>query len=96
MESKAIIGNVLTAVITAAVLGVSAWIMGVFEAGTAALDEAQIKAVVKEVLIRENGDTYGSSLVSIDGSLIAIDTNILAIKEDIDDLESAVRALASE
>jgi hypothetical protein len=96
MDLKAIQGNVITAIGVAVVMGIIGTVMGVFNAGTAALDEAQIEVVIKRVLVRENGDTYGASLVSIDGTLIAINTNIITIKDDIKDLQSAVRALATE
>ena len=96
MDQKTLISNVVTAVVTAAVLGVLAWAGGVFSAGTAALDEAQIEAVIEKVLIRDNGATYAASLASIDISLATINTSIGAIKEDIDDLEDNVALLAAE
>lgn len=95
MSQKAIISNVATAVITAAVMGVAAWAMGVFNAGSAALDEAQIEAVIERVLIRDNGATYAASLAGIDVSLAEINTHIGAIKEDIDDLEDSVGILVA-
>lgn len=96
MSQKAIIGNVVVAVGTAIVMGVIASVMGVFEAGTQALDEAQIEAVIERVLVRENGDTYGVSLVSIDGTLIEMNTTIGHIQKDLGKLERAVGALAAE
>jgi hypothetical protein len=96
MDQKALISNVVTAVVTAGVLGVIGWAMGVFSAGSDALNEAQIKAVVEEVLIRDTGATYAASLASIDVSIGQINTSIGAIKEDIDDLEDSVGILAAE
>ena len=96
MDLKQLGTHLGTVVITAAVMGVLGSMLGVFEAGTEALDKAQIRAVIEEVMVRENGDTYGSSLVSIDGTLIAINTNITAIQKDIDKLERTLGALAGE
>jgi len=96
METKTIISNVVTAILTATVLGVAASIMGVFEAGSTALDEAQIEAVIKRVMVLDNGDTYAATLSSVNIRLGSIDTNIGTIKEDINDLELSMRDLASE
>jgi hypothetical protein len=96
MEPKALTSNVITAVVTAGVLGVAGWALGVFSAGSNALEEEQIKAVIKEVLVRDNGATYAASLAGIDLSLASITTSIGAIKEDIDDLEGNVAILAAE
>lgn len=95
MDQKTLISNVVTAVVTAGVLGVLGWALGVFSAGSDALDEAQIKAVIDEVLIRDNGATYAASLASIDISVASINTSIEAIKDDIDDLEDSVAILAA-
>lgn len=96
MDQKALTTNVITAVVTAGVLGVLAWAGGVFSAGSQALDEQQIKAVIEEVLIRDTGATYAASLASIDISLATINTSIGAIKDDIDDLEDSVAILVAE
>lgn len=96
MDQKVLISNVVTAVVTAGVLGVLAWAGGIFSAGSDALDEAQIEAVIERVLIRDNGATYAASLAGIDLSVAQINTSIGAIKEDIDDLEDSVSILAAE
>lgn len=96
MDQKTIISNVVTAVVTAGVLGVLAWAGGVFSAGSEALDEAQIEAVIEKVLVRDNGATYAASLASIDISVAEINTSIGAIKDDIDDLEDSVSILVAE
>ena len=96
MDQKALTSNVITAVATAAVLGVIGWAGGIFSAGSTALDEAQIEAVIEKVLIRDNGATYAASLASIDLSVASINTSIGAIKEDIADLEDNVAILAAE
>ncbi len=96
MDQKALTSNVVTAVVTAVILGVLGWAMGIFSAGADALDEKQIKEVIAQVLIRDTGATYAASLASIDISLASITTSIGAIKEDIDDLEDNVAILAAE
>lgn len=96
MDQKALISNVVTAVATAAVLGVIGWAGGIFSAGSDALDEAQIEAVIKRTLILDNGDTYAKSLDSIDKAVGEINVSIGAIKEDIDDLEDSVGILVAE
>jgi len=96
MDQKAIGGNVITAVATATVLGFLGWAVGVFGAGQDALTEKQIKAVIAEVMILDSGDTYAATLNSIDKSVGEINVAINAIKEDIDDLEAAVSALAAQ
>lgn len=96
MDQKALTTNVITAVVTAGVLGVLAWAGGVFSAGSEALDEAQIEAVIERTLIRDTGATYAASLASIDISLATINTSIGAIKDDIDDLEDSVSILVAE
>ena len=72
--------NVVTAVVTAGILGVIGWGMGVFEAGSTALDEAQIEAVITKVMVTDAGETYAATLSEINLSLASIDTNIGAIK----------------
>ncbi len=96
MDQKGLISNVITAVVTAGILGVLAWAGGVFSAGADALNEAQIKAVIAEVLVRDTGATYAASLAGIDISLATITTTLEAIKEDIDDLEDSVGILVAE
>lgn len=88
--------NVVTAVATAAILGVFAWAGGVFSAGSDALNEAQIEAVIKKVMVTDAGSTYAATLSSINLTLASMDSTLDAILEDIDDLEDAVGALASE
>ena len=61
-----------------------------------ALDEAQIKAVIEQVLVLDSGDTYKATLSSINIHLGSIDTSIGFIKEDIDDLEDSVAILVAE
>jgi uncharacterized membrane protein affecting hemolysin expression len=94
--NKAIQTNVITAVVTAGILGVLGWGAGVFEAGSDALSEQQIEAVLTRVMVTDSGVTYAGTLSEINLTLASMDSTLDAIKEDIDDLENAVGALASE
>ncbi|MGI9293428.1 MAG: hypothetical protein ACR2PS_05545 [Pseudomonadales bacterium] len=91
-----ITGNVITAVITAIVLGVIGWAVGIFEAGSDALTEQQIETVIEREMVTDAGTTYAATLNQINLSLASMDSSLDAIKEDIDDLENAVSALAAE
>jgi hypothetical protein len=95
-EHKAFIGNVLTAVVTAAILGVLGWALGVFNAGSDALTEAEIKRVITETLVLDDGLTYAATLDSIDKSVGEINVSIGFIKDDIEDLEDSVAILVAE
>ena len=95
-EISPLVGNVVTALVTAAILGIAGWAMGVFNAGSDALDEAQIEAVIKRVLVLDNGDTYAATLNSIDKSVGEINISIGHIQGDIQRIDGAVAALAAE
>jgi len=96
MDQKALTSNIVTAVVTASVLGILGWASGVFSAGQDALTEQQIKDVIKQVLILDSGDTYAATLDSIDKAVGEINVSIGAIKEDIDDLEDSIAILAAK
>ena len=96
MDQKALISNVITAVATAAVLGVIGWAGGIFSAGSDALSEQQIEAVIKRTLVLDNGATYAASLDSIDKAVGEINVSIGFIKDDIEDLEDSVGILVAE
>ena len=61
-----------------------------------ALDEAQIEAVIRRVLILDSGDTYAATLSSINIHLGSIDTSIGHIQGDIKRIDGAVGELAKE
>ncbi len=86
--------NVLTAVVTAVILGVLGFFMGVFERGATAMSEDQIEAVIKKVMVMDNGDTYAQALVKSNEILIRLDTNVKALMLDVGDLEASVLDLA--
>ncbi len=88
--------NIVTALATAAILGSFAWAGGVFTAGSDALNEAQIEAVITRVMVTDAGTTYAATLSSINLTLASMDSTLDHIQEDLDDLEDAVGALAAE
>jgi hypothetical protein len=94
--SKEIRNNVITAVVTAVVLGVLGWAAGVFKAGSAALDEVQIEAAIQRAMITDSGETYGQLLNSMDKSVGEINVSIGHIQGDIARIDTAVGALAAE
>lgn len=95
-ETNPIVGNVITAVATAAILGVLGWAFGVFSAGSAAIDKEQIKAVLVEEMKTDAGKTYAARISEIDGTLISMETRVSTLQADVSDLEDNVFDLASE
>lgn len=93
---KALINNVLTAVVTAAILGVLGWAMGVFERGTDAISEDQIIAVVEAIMVTDAGKTYKARLAEVDIELAVVETRLVAAAKDIDDIEDIIGDLVSE
>jgi len=96
MDRKTIIGNAITAVVTAVVMGVLASVLGILNAGNIALDEAQIEKVINRIMILDDGESYGATLSSINIHLGSIDTSLGHIQGDIQRIDSAVGALATE
>jgi len=96
MAQKPLIGNVCTAVVTALVMALIGWAFGVFEAGSQALDDAQIKRVIAEVMILDDERSYAVALDSIDKSVGEINLSIGYIQRDISRIDTAVGALAAE
>ena len=96
MDQKALISNVVTAVVTTTILGILGVLMGVFNRGAQAINEDQIESVVRSVLITDQGKTYAATLSDVNGTLIAIDTKIGIMQEDVANLESAILDLVSE
>jgi len=95
MKLEGVAGNVVTAVVTAAVLGVFAWLGGVFEAGTDALDKEQIRTVLKEELKTDSGQTYGAALSQIGLDVNTVSTQVEMLQTDVSDLEQSVLDLAA-
>lgn len=93
---KAMQHNVITAVVTAGILGALGWAGGVFEAGSTALDEQQIEAVIERVMVTDSGQTFSQALNSLNNTSIVLDTTVKELTKEVDDLEVAVLALAAE
>lgn len=91
-----IINNVITAVATAAVLGVLAFIMGVFEQGSAAISKEQIRQVMQEEMKTDAGVTYGAALVAIGLNVNTVSTQVGILQADVTKLEDSLLDLASE
>lgn len=96
VDKKAVIEKVITALVTTAILGVFAYLMGVFEKGNEALSKDQIRTVINEVLVTDSGLTHAAALNKISLTQAQILTRIGEVKEDVNDLEDAVLQLASE
>lgn len=95
-DRNPIIGQVIAAVTTAAILGVMAWAMGVFSAGSQALDDQAIEAVVKRLLVTDTGKTHAAALSELNGTTLVLISTVKELTNEVDDLEVAVLALASE
>ena len=96
VDKSQIQSNVITAVITAAALGILGFFMGVFEKGAEAINEDQIEAVLSRVLVTDSGETYGAALSSISTTQATILTEVGELKDEVDDLEDAVLELARD
>ena len=85
MDKKTIISAILGAVITGIVMIALASFAGVFQAGSNALTEAQIKAVLKETLVTTiSGEekSYGEALSLINERQIVMEQALIALTED--------------
>ena len=94
--NKALLNNVLTAVVTAGVLGVLGFFMGVFEKGAAAMNEDQIETVIERVLIMDSGKTYKARMSELNVEIATMETRVSILKTDVDDLEATVLDLVSD
>jgi hypothetical protein len=91
-------GNIATALVTAAILGIAGWAMGIFEAGSAAIDKEQIRSVMEEVMkttINGETKTYGEVLSILSTNDAVILTEIGHLKDDIGDIEDSLDILTA-
>ena len=91
-DQKTIISGITGAAIAAIVGLTVATFAGVFQRGSDALTEDQIKAVLKETLVTTiNGETktYGEALSLINGQVIVVQTRM-------DGMELALQALSTD
>ena len=85
MDKKTIISAILGAIITGIVMIALASFAGVFQAGSDALTEAQIKVVLKETLVTTiNGETktFSEALSLINERQIKMEQALIALTED--------------
>lgn len=96
MKLEGMAGNVITAVVTAVVLGVGGTMLGVFEKGSEAISKDQIRDVLKEEMQTDAGVTYGAALSQIGLDINTVSTQVGILQTDVNDLEQSVMILASE
>lgn len=91
---KELINGVVVSVVTAIVLGVGAWVMGVFEKGTIAADKELIRTVIAEELQTDAGQTYSARLAEVGTQVTILETRVGELKDDVEDLEDIALDLA--
>jgi poly-gamma-glutamate capsule biosynthesis protein CapA/YwtB (metallophosphatase superfamily) len=94
MDTKSIISNVLTAVLTTAVLGIGAYVMGVFEKGSEAISEDQIIRVIDATLVTASGKKLRARIAEVDQQLVALETRADRLEKDLDEAERSILCLA--
>lgn len=95
-HTEAAIATVASVAITLMVTGLLGWVFGVFSAGVDAGAENQIREVVKEMMVLDDGQSYAAALETIDDAAIRIQTKVEGIEADVTDIRGAVRALARQ
>ena len=94
--NKELINNVITAVVTAAVLGALGFFMGVFEKGASAMNEDQIEIVIEKVMVLDSGKTYKARMSELDVEIARAEARQEIIRNDLDDLEDTLFQLVSD
>ena len=94
--NKALVNNVVTAVVTAAVLGALGTAMGIFEKGATAISEDQIELVLDRVLMLDSGKTYKGRLSELNVEIATIETRVSILKDDVEGLEGDLLDLVSD
>jgi hypothetical protein len=97
---KAIFKNVLTSVVTAAILGISAYFMGAFQDGSTALDDKKIdvaiEAAIKKAMDTEGGATIKATLSELALEAAVLETRVTILKTEVEGLEDTVFDLVSD
>ena len=96
MMDKNMINNVLTAVITAGVLGTLGFFMGVFEKGASAMNADQIETVIEQVMVMDSGKTYKARMSELNVEMARAEARQEIIRNDLDDLEDTLFELVSD
>lgn len=91
---KELISGVVVSVVTAIVLGIGAYVMGVFEKGTIAADKELIRSVIEEELTTDAGKTYKARLAEVGNQITVLETRADALRNDVEDLEDIALDLA--
>jgi len=89
IDQKTVITSAVTFAVTAAFGLFIGSIAGVFERGSEALTEDKIKEVLMEIMVLDNGQTYGQALSSINTTLAVTEQRLGA-------MEAALIALTEE
>lgn len=92
--TKEMISGVVGSVITAVVLGVGAYFVGVFEQGSEAADKKLIREVIKEEFETDAGITYKARLAEVGTQITVLETRVDAVAADVEDLEDIAFVLA--
>lgn len=93
-HQEAMIATVLSVTVTLIVTMAVGWFVGVFSRGQDAASEDQIRAVVKEMMVTDDEQSYAAALETIDDAVVRINTKVEGIEADVTDIRGAVRALA--
>ena len=80
---------ILTGAVALVVGAVITYLLTLVSAGSAAMDEKQIKAVVEKMMVTPGGETYGAVLETVG-------RDISTIKADINGINRAVTILAED
>ncbi len=94
MVGKEVIVGIVTAVATAAILGVLGWAGGVFSKGQSAVDQDQIEAVVLQIMVTAAGKPLKERIAEVDSQLAVLENRAGRLEKDIDDAEQAILCLA--
>ena len=84
MDRKTIITVASSAAITLLATTVVGSFIGVFERGSDALTEDQIKSVLEVYLVTDEGKTYAQTLAETNLRLTAIETNLTGMQRALD------------
>jgi hypothetical protein len=96
MDKKTILATMAGVVVTLVTTGVLSWVFGVFEAGSDALTEQQIKDVMEEVMKMPDGRSYAATLYSMDKTLTDVSARVGGLETNVGVLTGAVHALADD
>jgi hypothetical protein len=91
---KEILSGVIVSVATAVVLGIGAYVMGVFEKGTVAANKELIRSVIAEELETDAGVTYKARLAEVGTQVTVLETRVGELRSDVEDLEDIALDLA--